>query len=240
MSQINPATGKAGSSERLSQRITDDVRFMIQHGSLAEGDKLPTEREFAESYSVSRLAVREAMRNLEGSGLISIRKGRYGGAFVTPSSSPVVSRTLKDMISMGAASIENMIEARSVIMGEVARLAAARRTVKDLEELKEQLAAVRPRPKASDDMDARTNQALQFNVFIARAGHNPVLVTMVEALTTSMADLVRPIRPTSYAPLVTYYGEIIDAIERQDSDAAAEAMHNYLESIKGELLGRIR
>lgn len=240
MSQVHSDSRKTGSSERLSQRITDDVRFMIQRRSLTEGDKLPTERELAESYEVSRLAVREAMRNLEESGLITIRKGRYGGAFVTPSSSPVVSRTLKDMVIMGAASIENMIEARSVIMGEVVRLAAARRTEKNLEELKEQLALVRRRPTPDDDMDARTSQALNFNVFIARAGDNPVLVTMVEALTTSMEDLVRPIRPSSYAPLVRYYGDIIEAIEAQDADAAAQAMHSYLNSIKGELLGRIR
>lgn len=240
MVQMQSDDGKPRTSERLSQRITDDVRFMIQNRSLAEGDKLPTERELAESYEVSRLAVREAMRNLEESGLITIRKGRYGGAFVAPSSSPVVSRTLKDMVSIGAASIENMIESRSAIMGEVVRLAAVRRTEQDLEKLQEQLSLARRRPTAEDDMDARTSQALNFNVYIARASKNPVLVTLVEALTSSMESLVRPIRPSSYAPLVRYYSDIIEAIEQQNADAAAQAMRGYLDSIKGELLGRVR
>lgn len=240
MSQAKADTTKPTGSERLSQRITDDVRFMIQNRALTEGDKLPTERELAESYEVSRLAVREAMRNLEESGLISIRKGRYGGAFVTPSVSPVFSRTLKDMVSMGAASIENMIEARGMIMGQVVQMACASRTESDLADLQEQLALVRRRPTSSDNMDERTSQALNFNVYIARAAGNPVLVTLVEALTSSMEDLVRPIRPSSFAPLVTYYTQMVDAIEARNPDAAASAMSNYLESIKGELLGRIR
>lgn len=239
MNNTTPSQVNNETSKRLSERITDDVRFRIQHRSLKEGDKLPPERELAASYGVSRLAVREAMRNLEEAGLVTIRKGRYGGAFVTSSSSPVVSRTLKDMVNLGAATIEHMIEARGLIMGQVVRLACQRRTEDDLSKLRSELALVRKRPTANDDMDARTHQALNFNVYIARASENPVLITIVEALTTSMADLIRPIRPSSFAPLVKYYSDMIEALENQEPDKAGEVMSHYLEAIKGELLGRI-
>src|SRR5699024_4791326 len=128
------------------------------------------------------------------------------------------------MVNIGAANIEHMIEARGAIMGQVVRLASERRTNDNLTQLRSELSQVRKRPTASDDMEARTHQALNFNVYIARASANPVLTTIVEALTTSMADLIRPIRPSSFAPLVKYYSDIIDAIDQQNPDLAAEIM----------------
>src|SRR5215218_4017135 len=68
---------------RISALIVDQVRTLIHEGKLTSGDRLPPEREMCERFGVSRVTVREALRVLEASGLVEIRVGAHGGAFVT-------------------------------------------------------------------------------------------------------------------------------------------------------------
>ena len=68
-------------SERLYERIVDQIESRIVAGDLKVGDQLPAERELAEQFTVSRTAVREAIKALREKGLVEIRLGR--GTFVT-------------------------------------------------------------------------------------------------------------------------------------------------------------
>lgn len=63
--------------------VVDQVRTAIIDGSILAGERLPSEREFAEQFGVSRATLREALRALEAVGLIEIRLGAHGGAFAT-------------------------------------------------------------------------------------------------------------------------------------------------------------
>src|ERR671927_1736990 len=68
---------------RISGLIVDQIRLLIRDGHLTAGDRLPSERELGERFGVSRVTVREALRGLEAQGLVAIRVGAHGGAFVT-------------------------------------------------------------------------------------------------------------------------------------------------------------
>lgn len=228
----NSAHGAEQSGLRLSQHITTDIRNKIKEGELVIGDRLPAERKLAEQYEVSRMAVREALRNLEETGVVRTRKGRYGGTFVFPVPAPVVTRTLNDMVGLGAASVENMIEARTVIMHGVVRLACAMRLPENIDTLRAEFELIRRRPTPDDNMDARIQKALFFNVHIARSTQNPVLVTLVEALTQSMIEIVIPLKPTAFPPIVNHYQEIISGIEANAPDSAALAMNEYLRELR--------
>jgi DNA-binding FadR family transcriptional regulator len=63
--------------------VVDQVRAAIFDGSILAGERLPSERELAEQFGVSRATLREALRALEAVGLIEIRVGAHGGAFAT-------------------------------------------------------------------------------------------------------------------------------------------------------------
>jgi len=67
---------------RLSDQIRDELKRMILHGDLKRGVKLPTEEQLAAQLKVSKVSVREALRNLETEGLIEKRRGVHGGSFV--------------------------------------------------------------------------------------------------------------------------------------------------------------
>jgi len=72
---------------RISETIVDQIRQLMYTGQLRPGDRLPAERDLCERFGVSRVTVREALRTLESSGLVEIRVGARGGAFVLRASS---------------------------------------------------------------------------------------------------------------------------------------------------------
>src|SRR5438067_5676942 len=85
---------------RASSAIADQIRAAIIGGQLKEGERLPPERSLAEQFAVSRVTVRDALRALEAMGLITVRVGARGGAFVTAPTGSVVAQTMSDMVMM--------------------------------------------------------------------------------------------------------------------------------------------
>ena len=69
-------------SRRLFEEVCEQVRNQIASGALKPGDKLPSERDLALQFDISRSAIREALRNLEFAGLVRLQKGVKGGSFV--------------------------------------------------------------------------------------------------------------------------------------------------------------
>ena len=96
----------------------------MKAGRLRPGDKLPSERDLAERFRVSRPTVREAMRGLSVLGVIEIRHG--GGAFVTALDAADLLKPLNFFLSLSDVSIERLYEARVLIESELAALAAER------------------------------------------------------------------------------------------------------------------
>src|SRR3954467_4471621 len=99
---------------RASSSIADQIRQAIVTGKLDQGERLPPERELAEQFGVSRVTVRDALRALEAMGLIEVKVGARGGAFVTVPSGSIVGQTMSDMMMMSAVSPEDIVEARPV------------------------------------------------------------------------------------------------------------------------------
>src|ERR671923_569342 len=122
---------------RASSAIADQVRTAIVSGKLKQGERLPPERELAEQFGVSRVTVRDALRALEAMGLIEVRVGARGGAFVTVPTGAIVGQTMSDMMMMSAVTPEDIVEARLVVELGTVTLACARATDEDIVQLRE-------------------------------------------------------------------------------------------------------
>src|SRR5690349_19213105 len=85
------------SVDRVSQVIVDQVKRLMREGKLANGDRLPSERDLCQRFGVSRVTVREALRVLEANGLIEIRVGARGGAFVASPTKERLGEGLADL-----------------------------------------------------------------------------------------------------------------------------------------------
>jgi DNA-binding FadR family transcriptional regulator len=115
----------AVSPNRMSEAIVDQIKTLIRTNRLRPGDRLPSERELCERMGVSRVTVREALRILEAGGLVEIRVGARGGAFVTTPSSERLGAGLADLITLAPVTAVEVTEARLVVEAIAARDVAA-------------------------------------------------------------------------------------------------------------------
>ncbi len=121
---------------RIFQDVINQIQEAILQGRLKAGDKLPAERELKEMFHTSRGTLREALRVLEQKGLITIKTGVRGGAFVKAVSTHQVSESLDLLIRYQKLSLEDLAEFREGVEGMVTSLAAGRAKKKDIEHLK--------------------------------------------------------------------------------------------------------
>lgn len=212
---------------RASSSIAAQIRAAIIGGRLSEGQRLPPERELAEQFGVSRVTVRDALRALEAMGLIEVRVGARGGAFVTVPSGSVVGQTMSDMMMMQALSPEDIVEARLVVELGTVTLACARATDDDVARMRELSEA------AARHIKAKTytrELSWDFHAQLGRMAHNLAL----EGLTASFRSTLsmHPIRAREaaggHAATVEEHARIFAAIERRDGATARIEMARHL------------
>ena len=212
---------------RASTAIVDQIRALLLDGGLREGDRLPSERELAERFAVSRVTVRDALRALEAMGLVEIRVGARGGAFVTVPSGSVMGQTMSDMLMMQALSPEDIVEARLVVELGTVTLACARATKDDLGRLIE----LGDRARAALDKGTYTRElSWEFHMLLAQAAHNGALDGLTQSFRSSLS--LHPIRTregkSAHARTVDEHERILEALVRRDGAAARTEMAHHL------------
>ena len=213
--------------ERTSRLVEQQIKQAIFNKRFPVGSKLPTEREFAEMFHVSRTSVREAFRSLERSGFISIRKGAQGGAFISKGLSKHVVESMIDMFESGEISLEEILQARLIIEPSVAAEAAKRATPEDLERLKETNRMLRKGYETGDpsiENNPRTHRA------IAEMSNNRVILMIMRVLmdvhTQRMSDI--KLDDEAKAEILSQHEEIIEVIMKKDSQLAFEKMKRHI------------
>jgi GntR family transcriptional repressor for pyruvate dehydrogenase complex len=164
---FRPVAGK-----RAFEEIAEQIRAQLSRQSLRVGDRLPAERQLAEQFHVSRNTLREALRSLEIAGLLELKKGATGGAFIKEGGGGAAVAGLADLYHMGAIRPQHLTEARILIGTEVARLACARRTQDDLAALEQNVQAAEA-ATAAGDVDRRAQINYEFHRLLARAARTP-------------------------------------------------------------------
>jgi len=151
-------------TKRVFEEICEQVRREMAAGSLRPGDKLPPERELALKLGVSRAAVREALRSLEIAGVVGLHKGARGGAFILKGDPDLVTRSIRDMFHLGRISLDNLTEARTLVMQVAMQLACERirpTTVAALEKNVDRLTTLPASGKASERVAVRRLDSLR-------------------------------------------------------------------------------
>jgi DNA-binding GntR family transcriptional regulator len=206
-----------GDSHRtLREIVADEVRAMILRGELKPGERLFEDR-LAEQLGVSRNPVREAIRALEGTGLVEVipRRGAYVSQF-------------------DLEQVRHLLELRAVIEAYAAELAARRRTDDDLAELDRCIVEGR---KASDagDLVAAAASHRAFHLAIERAAGNPYLESVVGPL-RHQTEMVFSVLLESRGPLGwNEHEHIRDAIAAGDVQAARHETSEHMTSVLRDL-----
>jgi GntR family transcriptional regulator, transcriptional repressor for pyruvate dehydrogenase complex len=226
-----------GRQGRVSETIVRRIKKQISDGRLVAGHKLPAEREMARQYKTSRVSVREAYRSLEELGVLRIRRGADGGAFIVKIDHEPVLRSLVLVLALAKTSHRELTEARMLIEPPIARLAALRARKDDIARLEqvlvkeEQEAAVRSgpfRPTGS-----------QFHRSVADCARNLPLIVLMNALADLTAAEASVLDVTARArhrlQNCHYHRLLFDAIRQHDGNAAYTIMAEHVGDIQGRV-----
>jgi GntR family transcriptional regulator, transcriptional repressor for pyruvate dehydrogenase complex len=226
-------------TSRAFEEIAGQIRGELAEGRLRSGDRLPPERELAEQFGVSRNTLREALRSLEISGLISLRKGAAGGAFVTRSNGDVVVSSILDMFTLGAVTTRQITEARIWVESTIVRAACDRQTAADLKLLYANIADAEKAIR-QDNFAVRAETHLEFHLILGRMARNPVMEAVMEALIGIMRRFIVRIGPqegTDY--VLNSRRRFMRHLEARDADAAVGEMERHLKRVNRNYLAHL-
>jgi len=222
--------------DRVSQVIVDQIKLLVREGKLSTGDRLPSERDLCQRFGVSRVTVREALRVLEASGLIEIRVGARGGAFVSSPTRERLGEGLADLITLSSLTPAHITEARSVIEVGILPFVVERATEEDIANLRRM---VDEGHEALDRNEYTMNLSAAFHVGVAVCAHNPAIETLVQSFHGPMLLSLRQaqlVAPAMGRRGTDEHAALVDAIEARDTDAAIKVMTTHL----GRTAGLVR
>ncbi len=222
-SDIRPIA-KTGASDLLVEQILGFVKA----GRLKPGDKLPSERDLAERFEVSRPTVREAMRALSVLGIVEIRHG--GGAFVTALRATELLGPLNFFLSLSEVSIEKLYEARRLIEGEICALAASRVDAAFCAELE---AMIEKQEVVKENVDAYLAIDSRFHERLAEASGNPFLARAAQSLNVLGIEFRRASAVTGQAQSrsIADHRRILAALRAGDVAGSRAAMEAHMEQV---------
>jgi GntR family transcriptional regulator, transcriptional repressor for pyruvate dehydrogenase complex len=213
---------------RISEVIVEQIRLLMRQGQLKPGDRLPPERDLCERFGVSRVTVREALRMLESSGLVEIRVGARGGAFVTAPSSNRVGEGLADLLTLSAISAADVTEVRMILEVGIVPLVCERATEDDLADLEKLCERSEEALRVGDySMD----MSLEFHAGVARATHNPALEMLVESFRGPILmslNQAKEAAPEMGGLGTREHERFVEAVRRRDSGEASRIMREHL------------
>lgn len=205
----------------LSEQVIAELRNQIASGEWPVGSRIPTEPELVEQLGVARNTVREAVRALAHNGLLDIRQGSGTYVAATSELAGVMQRRFAD------ADPRHIAELRSTLESSAAKLAAERRTERDLKQL-DALLVRREEAWESGDAEAFVSADTTFHLAVVAASHNDVMTAMYADLGEVVRDWLREdvgeeLTPETYMD----HTRLVDAIRAGDAQTAAAEAAGY-------------
>ena len=219
---------------RIHEEIVSKIRDMIEGGTLKTGDQLPTGRELAEAFKVSRPSVREALRALESQGFLVSRQG--DGTYVSQQPIELIIEPFASVITKEKYDQQELFEMRRLIEPQLAFLAAERATPEEIAEM-EKLVAIQ-----EDELDgvySGLNPDQTLHDVLTRSSKNKILISIMENLMDSLTesrDKYLQVEDRAQRSLARHK-DVLAAIKLRDSELAARIMREHLEETEAMLFG---
>ncbi len=221
------------------ERIVDLLKQKVFSGVFHPGDRLPAEREMAKSLRVSRLSVREAYRALQLFGMVEIRRGNEGGAFIRAPNPGSIIQSVSDLFRFQGITLEEWNEARLLLELDIAKLAVERADGGDLARL-ENLVAEANQQICEGFPAHREN--IRFHLCFAEIARNPILFTayssMMDLLLNSLMGAGASVEHSRDAPAA--HSHIITALKEGNSDRLSLVIKEHVRGAGERLMAIVK
>lgn len=220
---------------KVFERVAVQIEQRILDGELHSGDRLPTERELAEQFQVSRTAVREALKILAQKGLVDMRPGR--GTIVIDGAHEALQHSLGLVMRLKLGEVggsNSLVEVREILEVEIAALAAERAHAQEIAAMHE---AVQVMDEKLDDADAFIAADNLFHEALAQATQNALILTLVKSIVNLLSEQRKQIFATEGAPQrgQVHHKSILASVIKHDPEAARAAMRAHLRQVREDV-----
>ena len=223
----------AGKSEKVSDNIIAQIRDSILSGQMKPGDRLASEKTLIEQFGVSKATMREALRVLEVMGLIEIRKGIAGGAFVAEVDMRTTIHSIINFLHFHPVSIYDITMLRYIIEPSMAQMAAMRMTDRDEENLRQIVG------ESISPGESELSKEIGFHRYLARMAGNPLSILIVDFIDNLLRSLKAKLNLglDFYQNVRNAHQVILECLVQRDPVAAGIAMKNDLLQVGRHLAG---
>ena len=214
--------------EGASEKVVHRILALVKVGELKPGDRLPAERELAEMFQVSRPTIREAVRALAVLGVVKTRHG--GGIFMSAMEASDLLGPLSFFLSLQEMEVDRLYQARAVIEGEIAALAADGCVSDDIAVLEKLIA----------DQVSSTHSPAEYRVHdtafhnkLAEMAGNPFLARAASSMNVLGMEF-RKIASESEAVIggsIEDHRRIVAALIKREREAARSAMQDHMRAV---------
>nr|WP_320190070.1 FadR/GntR family transcriptional regulator [uncultured Desulfobacter sp.] len=221
---------KKAKQSRVFQDVVEQIEDAILNGRLEPGTRLPAERELKEMFNTSRGTLREALRVLEQKGLIRIKLGVAGGAYVKQIDAEPVMQSLALLIRSGKVSPDHLAEFRIKIEGAIVELAAQRATPGDIETMEDLYKQARQHYENGDwERFLKTDEAM--HAYIGTMSGNPVFQLLQQSIHTNIHEYYGyylPMNKESTLENLNDFKKIIAALKSGNGRDAADLIMDHV------------
>ncbi len=219
----------------LSQEVERQLREPIINGTFKLGEKLPSERKLVEQFQVSRVTIREALKNLVRSGLIEIKRGAKAGAYICKPNEDAITDNFLNMVRLGQVTFNQLIDARLFIEPNTARAIVLKRTNEDITHLTELLDTATELTETSCREARLLN--VSFHCEISKILKNPIINFTTKSITHAYSEILiektsKTVRKKGILELIRQHRKILEAIIDRDGDRAYETTRLHLENTR--------
>ena len=217
--------------ESTLEVIVQQIKDQIKKGILKPGEKLPSERKLADQLGVSRASVREAIQALAFSGYLEVIQGK--GTYILEISTKY-DEIINFFSEFSNYSLDYLMEARIMLEGEFARLAALNANQEEIDEIERVFNEI----VNSKDLNTFFVKDLEFHLTIAKATHNPIMNGLMkiigEMLYKETQRIIGISRYTRENTIETTR-ELVQAIKKRNAERAGELMSEHITNIRVSL-----
>jgi GntR family transcriptional repressor for pyruvate dehydrogenase complex len=218
-----------GRARSAYQEVVEQIRDGIFSGRFKLRDRLPTERELAVQFGLSRVVIREAIRTLELSGLVSVKKGAKGGIFVAQDFDRPIAASISNLIDGGEVTLENLFEVRGILEPHAAAKLATLGTEEEFGRLESIIQEARQARAVGSNLRPYN---IRFHRLIMRMSKNPVLTVVGETVLTILTKKISwLVSPETSLFVLEKHEAIMDAIAKRNGDLVRSLMEEDIGSL---------
>jgi GntR family transcriptional repressor for pyruvate dehydrogenase complex len=221
----------ASRAHKISDQIIEQIRNAILSGRFKPGDRVASEKELISEFGVSKATLREALRVLEGMGLVEIKKGITGGVFIAEVDMKTTIHGIINFLHFKTVSIKDITMIRYLLEPPVAQIAASRIQPEDIVKLESMIVE---HPAVPDTIVSRE---IGFHRYLARMTENPILILVMDFIDNILDDIKFQLDPGAefYHKVVKAHQAILECLKQKDGVGARREIVNDLLEVGNHL-----